>query len=550
VLDFGTEQEALALTIENGNNGTLTWGIEVAAPWLTLSQISGDNPLLTQTAVGVGVKRKGLVSGRYETGIIITSNDGLEILPIRMTVPQNPQLVINTQTINLGSNTTTAPIELQNTGTGRLTWEVTETADWLEVSPTTGTTLDEVNELTMTVNPTDLPAGQYITTVMIASDGGISEVVVEIQVEETIEPQVNQAPTAAFIVIPETGDSETVFQVDGSFSTDDSDPLQQLQVRWRWQTTDAFTAWTFSKTEIHQYGSAGEQTITLEVRDSEAAVGAAQLLLTVQGVGGVDTLSVPGLGEPNDHQEDAYAIAVDTSFAAQIGNDQDSADWYQLQPTADGTITIEVTNLHPLGQGGAGIGEITVYDAALKQITRIEGQLLRAGESKALSVAVTGTETYYLVVDAVTSQVAPYQSTTAFSGIAGDITEPNDSAVQANPIGVNEDITGSIGFGADAQDWYTLVMPASGLFGITLTNLHAAEVANGTMDDALLYDADLQALASIQSSKVESGKSGISSPVLVHEGEAYYINVNALQRFGDAAHSAPYTLQTPWKRSA
>jgi hypothetical protein len=129
----------------------------------------------------------------------------------------------------------------------------------------------------------------------------------------------------------------------------------------------------------------------------------------------LEAISIADLAEPNDRQQDAHPVSVDTSFSAQIGYGQDRTDWYQFQPAADGTITIEITNLHPLGQRSAGMGESTVFDTALRQITQIENQVLNAQESKVKQIAVTAGETYYLVVGAVISQAAPYQSTITFT---------------------------------------------------------------------------------------------------------------------------------------
>jgi hypothetical protein len=121
----------------------------------------------------------------------------------------------------------------------------------------------------------------------------------------------------------------------------------------------------------------------------------------------LEAISIADLAEPNDRQQESHAVSVDTSFTAQIGYGQDRADWYQFQPTADGTIAIEITNRHPLGQRSSGMGKVIVYDAALRTLSQIEDQVLSAAESKTQRVAVTGGEIYYLVVSAITSQAAP-----------------------------------------------------------------------------------------------------------------------------------------------
>ena len=90
----------------------------------------------------------------------------------------------------------------------------------------------------------------------------------------------NNPPAASFTVTPLSGDATTTFTVDASASTDDFDDLSELQVRWRWEAGESFTAWT-TVTQYHQYSSAGVKTITLEVKDTNGDISSTTNTVTV-----------------------------------------------------------------------------------------------------------------------------------------------------------------------------------------------------------------------------------------------------------------------------
>jgi len=79
----------------------------------------------------------------------------------------------------------------------------------------------------------------------------------------------NTPPTASFTVSPESGDTDTNFQLDASGSSDNEDPLSDLQVRWDWEDDGIWdTAYSTDKTKTHQYISEGTYIVRLEVKDT------------------------------------------------------------------------------------------------------------------------------------------------------------------------------------------------------------------------------------------------------------------------------------------
>jgi len=88
-------------------------------------------------------------------------------------------------------------------------------------------------------------------------------------------------PTASFVISPNTGNSETLFQFDANSSTDDNDDISALQVRWQWENGGLWTEWTFEKTASHTFGTIGEKEIALEVKDKEGLVGSTKKSITL-----------------------------------------------------------------------------------------------------------------------------------------------------------------------------------------------------------------------------------------------------------------------------
>jgi uncharacterized protein (TIGR02145 family) len=93
----------------------------------------------------------------------------------------------------------------------------------------------------------------------------------------------NTAPQAAFTVSPSSGTTQTQFAFDASGCSDEEDNSSSLQVRWDWENDGNWdTDWSSNKTVSHQYSSAGNFTIAMEVKDSEGLTDAATRNVTVE----------------------------------------------------------------------------------------------------------------------------------------------------------------------------------------------------------------------------------------------------------------------------
>ncbi|MFH0760880.1 MAG: FISUMP domain-containing protein [Bacteroidota bacterium] len=79
---------------------------------------------------------------------------------------------------------------------------------------------------------------------------------------------VNQPPVPFFTIIPDTGDTETLFVLDASGSHDPEDPDSVLEYRWDYEN-DGIYDYPFVRTltNTHKFPVAGLTTVKLQVRD-------------------------------------------------------------------------------------------------------------------------------------------------------------------------------------------------------------------------------------------------------------------------------------------
>lgn len=92
----------------------------------------------------------------------------------------------------------------------------------------------------------------------------------------------NTPPTATFTVAPPSGTTGTVFNFDGSGSSDAEDPASALQVRWDWESDGTYdTAWSTTKTATHTFGRAGTYTVRMVVQDTGGLTAVASRAVTV-----------------------------------------------------------------------------------------------------------------------------------------------------------------------------------------------------------------------------------------------------------------------------
>ena len=169
-LDFGETESHKTFTITNSGGETLTWSITDSQEWITVSPISGTTTTETEQ-ITVTLNKSALTPGSYNGTITITSNGGDAILTVATAVLA-PALSVTPTSLDFGETESQKTFSIANSGGMTLTWNLTDDQEWITVSPTSGTTSTETDQLTVTVNRGGLTPGPYNGTITITSNGG------------------------------------------------------------------------------------------------------------------------------------------------------------------------------------------------------------------------------------------------------------------------------------------------------------------------------------------------------------------------------------------
>ena len=131
------------------------------------------------------------------------------------------------------------------------------------------------------------------------------------------EATTNQPPTAVFTATPSTGTTETVFQFDGSSSTDPEDPTSALEVRWDFDGDGNYdTSWSTVKTNSNQYSITGSYNVKMQVKDTEGLEDTETHTITVTDV---DFISITSpTSSSNWEMNSQYTISWDDNISENV----------------------------------------------------------------------------------------------------------------------------------------------------------------------------------------------------------------------------------------
>jgi hypothetical protein len=98
-----------------------------------------------------------------------------------------------------GANPQGRTLEIWNSGAGTLNWGVSDNAAWLALSPSSGSSTGEHDEVTASVNTAGMSAGDYSATITIAAAGAINTprtFSVSLTITETAVPAIAFGPAS------------------------------------------------------------------------------------------------------------------------------------------------------------------------------------------------------------------------------------------------------------------------------------------------------------------------------------------------------------------
>ncbi len=272
-LNFGTDDATKILSLSNTGKGSVQWTATKAATWLIVSSVTGTLAEGTTQDITIQVNRTSLNPNQYSDVLRFTSNGGNINVPVSMEVANTPVLSVDPVNLAFKRGVDQLTFTIQNIGNGQMEWQISTNTSWITLNPLSGTNQGTVN---VTVNRTDLSYGTYSGQVDITSDGGNSQVLVELQ-----HPAPNDPPVASFTSSRTTADVGETIVFDASTSTDPQDATNTLEARWRFDVGLAFSDWNTYKLASYEYTDTGVKEVTLEVRDIEGEGSTANKTITI-----------------------------------------------------------------------------------------------------------------------------------------------------------------------------------------------------------------------------------------------------------------------------
>ena len=109
----------------------------------------------------------------------MTSSESVEVvsnqekeLNFQLRIAQPAELVISPSSMNFGELIQSIQLSIDNAGDKELIWEISTSESWLSVFPSSGTTNYELDEVTVTVDRSNLSVDSYNANILISSNGG------------------------------------------------------------------------------------------------------------------------------------------------------------------------------------------------------------------------------------------------------------------------------------------------------------------------------------------------------------------------------------------
>lgn len=594
-LSFGVESVEESLSLTRVGQGTLNYEIQSDRSWLTVSPSSGSVTNETDFII-VRADRTGLEFGNFEARLAFNTDNGTQIVTATITVPDPnaPQLTIDPASVNMGQDVASTVLSIQNTGQGRLVWSASKSSSWLTTSKNTGELgRGELENITLTVNRSELTPDSYEDVLRFTSNGGAQNVPVEIEVANRPVLSVDQETL-------EFGRDETGL----SFSIGN---IGNGEMTWSVATNQDWIS-------LNPTTGTNSGTVNVTVTRDDLPFGSYSGQVDVASDGGVDVVLIemdvlpPNVAPVADFTLSSTIVNIDQTveFDASVSTDEEDrteelevrwrfstngsfTEWRQAKRaiqtyTTQGIkqVTLEVRDtegatssitkevqvienqppnaVFSVDPGSGKVGETTfTVDATgsnddidptenLQYRWRWEdGQSFTTWLTDKTNTHVYGTTGEKIITLEVLDSFGEIGSTSQAVNVTEDLTEVEENASlnEANelPFGVN--LSGEVGVDNDQEDWFRIRATSNGSIQCFLRNTGDGD--NSNLAGLIVYDEDLNVLQTIYTDRVQSccGNDAIApnstartSKIIISEGVSYFIRVAEFSE----ANSSTYVL--------
>ena len=170
--------------VTDGETNALISGVSVAISPLGEAQVTGSDGSFAFNELAPADYTLTFSKDGYVTDTrTVTAQAGVDTKVDKYLMPLHPQIKVSKTELDFGAETTTLSFDIQNSGNGILEWKITENAEWLVCSASSGKTEKEVSPVTVTVTREGLKRGTYTQKLALTSNGGSVDISVIMEVD-------------------------------------------------------------------------------------------------------------------------------------------------------------------------------------------------------------------------------------------------------------------------------------------------------------------------------------------------------------------------------
>jgi hypothetical protein len=280
------------------------------------------------------VNAAGLAAGTY-SGVVTVSANGASNSPstipvtLTLTATPTPTIGLSPSTVSFGAvqggaNPVNQSLAISNSGTGTLNWTVSDNANWLTLSPSSGTGNGAV---TMSVNSAGLAVGTYNGTITVSATGATNTprtVPVTLTVTSAPAPTIGVAPSTLTFSATQGGANPANQSV--SISNTGTGTLN-------WTASDNASWLTLSP------GSGnGNGTVTASPNITGLTAGTYNATITVSGTGATNSPTIPVTLTVNPPPPVIGLGPTTLSFTATQGGTNPASQNISVSNTGGGTL--------------------------------------------------------------------------------------------------------------------------------------------------------------------------------------------------------------------
>ena len=165
----------------SSGGGIMNFTVSDNANWLSVSPSSGTSTG-EHDRIAVTYNTATLTAGTYSAVITLINSSAFNqsaTISVKLTVsasPATPTLSVSVTSLSVscpvGEDEVSRSFDVWNSGGGTLTYRIRDNAEWLETSPSDGTSAGERDTINVTFDAEDAGAGTYTATITVTSPNG------------------------------------------------------------------------------------------------------------------------------------------------------------------------------------------------------------------------------------------------------------------------------------------------------------------------------------------------------------------------------------------